>query len=76
MTFSIKEHVQGMATFQFYRDGKLWYVCSATGFLFPVPVEDLGTAQALSTDKAIIFMKWIRKWAKEIEGAKEQQQDK
>jgi hypothetical protein len=30
-------------------------------YLFPVPVEDIGTATMLAEDKAIFFMRWIRK---------------
>lgn len=30
-------------------------------YLFPVPLEDIGTATMLSEDKAIFFMRWIRK---------------
>lgn len=71
MSFSIKDHVQGQAIFQYYQGGKLWYKASNTDFLFPVPIEDLGTAQALAIDKAMIFMKWIRKWTKEIDNARE-----
>jgi hypothetical protein len=28
---------------------------------FPVPLDDIGTATLLATDKAITFMRWIRK---------------
>lgn len=30
-------------------------------YLFPVPVEDIGTATMLAEDKALFFMRWIRK---------------
>ena len=30
-------------------------------YLFPVPLEDIGTATMESRDKAITFMRWIRK---------------
>jgi len=30
-------------------------------YLFPVPLEDIGTATMLKEDKALFFMRWIRK---------------
>jgi hypothetical protein len=32
-----------------------------TRYQFPVPLEDVGTATLLHEDKAITFMRWIRK---------------
>lgn len=49
-----------MADFMFYRDGKLWYR-TETGYAFAVPVSDTGTATFLPRDKAVFFMRWIRK---------------
>jgi hypothetical protein len=46
--------------FRFYRDGQLWYETEC-GFLFPVPIEDVGTATFLAEDRAILFMRYIRK---------------
>lgn len=46
--------------FQQYRDGNLWYV-TETGFIFPVPIDDVGTATLLAEDKALLFMRYIRK---------------
>lgn len=59
---SIKEMVdQGKkVTFQFYRKGELWYV-TKTGFAFPVPISDTGDAEFLAQDKAILFMRWIKR---------------
>lgn len=64
--------------FQYYRDGSLWYVfrysednpARITEFLFPVPISDTGTATFNAMDKAIIFMRWIRKHADAIKEAK------
>jgi hypothetical protein len=42
-----------------YFDGQLWY--AVNGFEFPVPVSDIGTATFLAEDKAILFMRYIRK---------------
>jgi hypothetical protein len=53
-------------TFQYYYDGALYYETEC-GFKFPVPVSDIGTATFLKKDKAILFMRWIRKHVKLIE---------
>jgi len=47
-------------SFSFYRDGQLWYETEC-GFRFPVPIEDAGTATFLAEDRAILFMRYIRK---------------
>jgi hypothetical protein len=52
--------------FQFFRDGDLFYQTEC-GFLFPVPINDLGNATASKEDKAILFMRYIRKHMKTIE---------
>jgi hypothetical protein len=46
--------------FSFYRDGQLWYETEC-GFRFPVPISDVGTATFLVEDRAILFMRYIRK---------------
>jgi hypothetical protein len=46
--------------FSFYRDGRLWYETEC-GFRFPVPITDAGTATFLAEDRAILFMRYIRK---------------
>lgn len=56
---TVKEHVSGNVTFVKYRDGNLYYRTEA-GLEFPVPVSDTGTATFLATDKALLFMRWIR----------------
>lgn len=62
---SIKEHVQGKVTFQYYRDGQLFYKTDS-GLLFPVPIEDIGNATFLAEDKAMLFMRYIRKFLDSI----------
>lgn len=57
---NIKEQIRGSATFQFYKDKSLWYK-TEKGFVFPVPIEDIGSATFLAHDKAILFMRYIRK---------------
>ncbi len=61
MNYTIKDHIQGNATFAYYRDSALWYRTGATNLLFPVPVADLGTATCLASEKGVFFMRWIRK---------------
>lgn len=46
--------------FRFYRDQTLWYVTEC-GFEFPVPISDIGNATFLHEDKALLFMRYIRK---------------
>lgn len=61
-TMNLKEMVVDNKTveFIFYRDGNLWYK-TENGFEFPVPIEDVGTATFLARDKALLFMRYIRK---------------
>ena len=47
--------------FAYYRDGSLWYR-THDDELFPVPVEDIGTATFLAVEKAILLMRYMRKW--------------
>ena len=51
--------------FVFYRDSSLWYK-TEDGFQFPVPINDVGNATFLAQDKAILFMRYIRKHLAEI----------
>ena len=55
--------------FSFYKDGDLWYR-HEDGFEFPVPVSDVGTATMLSEDKAMLFMRYMRKHIAVINDAK------
>lgn len=59
---NIKDMVGNGKTVQFlhFEDGKLVYATEC-GFEFPVPVEDAGTGRFLSKDKAMLFMRYIRK---------------
>lgn len=54
-----------------YFDSQLWYQ-TESGFEFPVPITDIGTATFLPEDKAMLFMRWIRKHLEMIEGAKKE----
>ena len=53
--------------FEHFVDNALWYRCD-NGFMFPVPVSDtkdsidaINSPIFLAEDKAIYFMRWIRK---------------
>jgi hypothetical protein len=52
--------------FSFYRSGELWYETDK-GFVFPVPISDIGDATFLKEDKAILFLRYIRKYKEEID---------
>ena len=48
-----------------YRQGVMYYSVSVPGkageYMFPVPLSDVGDATLDAQDKAIIFMRYIRK---------------
>ena len=51
--------------FAYFRQGYFYYNVADdnTGleYQFPIPIEDIGTATLENRDKAITFMRWIRK---------------
>ena len=59
---TLKDRVGGNKAVIFVRyfDGNLWYR-TEDGFEFPVPISDVGNATFLATDKAMLFMRYIRK---------------
>jgi len=62
---NIKDMVKNKnVKFEYCRDNSLWYKTDC-GFLFPVPFSEIGTATFKSEDKAIFFMRWIRKYMEE-----------
>lgn len=66
---SIKKHIEGKVHFLRYRAKELWYETDS-GLEFPVPIDDTGDATFLNEDKAILFMRYIRKHLASIEEAK------
>ena len=67
MSNNIKNMVKDKkVSFRYYRDNCLWY-STECGFIFPVPIDDVGTATFTRDDKAILFMRWIRKYYDKIE---------
>ena len=66
---TIKDHIKGKVKFKFYRDGSLYYQ-TETGLEFPVPISDIGNATFLNEDKAILFMRYIRKYLESDKNSK------
>jgi hypothetical protein len=66
-TRSIKDMVKDnqKVSFLFYRDGQLWYATEC-GFEFPVPISEVGTATFFAQDRAILFMRYIRKYIEHL----------
>lgn len=61
--FDIKEHVKDCTvSFTKAYEGNLWYV-TELGLEFPVPFDDMGEATFLASDRAMLFMRYIRKHA-------------
>ena len=64
-TVVIKEHVRKgqMVHFQYFRDNEFWYKTDA-GLLFPISLKEAQTGRAtfLASDKAIYFMRWIKRY--------------
>lgn len=52
--------------FEYFKGAELWYKTEC-GFLFPVPIGDVGDATFLKEDKAMLFMRYIRKHIKVLE---------
>jgi hypothetical protein len=69
---TLKDMVAGgrMVSFRYYRQNELWYV-TETGFEFPVPIADTGDGTFLATDKALLFMRYIRKHLETIEAGRQ-----
>jgi hypothetical protein len=55
--------------FRYYRDGELWYATEC-GFEFPVPISDTGTGIFPVEEKAILFMRWLRRQLSVVEEAR------
>lgn len=71
---SVKEMVSNNKRVKFvrYQKGELWY-STECGFEFPVSISDTGDAAFASEDKALLFMRWIKKHLDSIIAAKNQQ---
>ena len=64
-TAVLKEHVNRgqKVNFQYFRDDEFWYKTDK-GLLFPIALKEVqaGKATFLNEDKALYFMRWIRKY--------------
>jgi len=67
--YDIKELVKdNVVRFDSYRQGFFYYnlynpnkTPNGETYQFPVPIDDIGTATMLAHDRAITYMRWIRK---------------
>lgn len=53
--------------FDFYRAGLLYYT-TEFGESFSVPITDVGDATFNNDEKAILLMRYMRKWNESLEG--------
>ena len=55
--------------FEFYRKGELWYSVEVQNdnLIFPVPIGDCGDGTFNASDKATLFMRYIRKYLEDME---------
>ena len=59
--WTLKQLIIGKeAHFKQFRNGSLYYETD-DGFVFEVPVNELSGASVNATEKASVFMKWIKK---------------
>lgn len=71
---NVKEMVSNNKKVKFlrYQAKELWYVTEC-GFEFPIQISDTGDAAFVAEDKALLFMRWIRKHLDEINQARNEQ---
>lgn len=67
----VKDHIGGFVHFVCYGKGELWYRTDS-GLEFPVPIDDTGDGIFLNKDKAMLFMRYIRKHLANIEEGKKE----
>ncbi|KZX57950.1 hypothetical protein A3709_20250 [Halioglobus sp. HI00S01] len=54
------------AWFVEFHSGTMFYELSGSGFRFAVPVDELQGASVGATEKASVFLKWIKRAHKQI----------
>lgn len=59
---TVKEMVRDrrIVSLKYYKDGILWY-STECGFIFPVPIKEVEGTKVYSEDKAMVFMKYIKR---------------
>lgn len=69
---TIKDMVKDGKQVEFvcYRHSELWYRTEC-GFEFPVPLDDIGNASFFARDRAMLFMRYIRKHLNMLDQARE-----
>ena len=74
-TVVIKEHVNWgqKVHFQYFRDNEFWYK-TEQGLLFPISLSEAqaGRATFLACDKAIYYMRWIKRYVEACRKAADQ----
>ena len=60
---------QESVSFKYLRDGEAWYETDS-GFLFPVPLPDIGSATLAAKEKATLFVRYIRRHLAVLEAAR------
>jgi hypothetical protein len=71
---SIKEMVSNWKRVQIFRYKKQEHCYNnECGFEFPVPISDTSDAAFAAEDKAILFMRWMKKHVDTINAAKQDQ---
>jgi hypothetical protein len=71
LSLNVKDHIGGFVHFNCYSKGELWYVTDS-GLEFPVPIDDTGDGIFLAKDKAMLFMRYIRKHLANIAAGQEE----
>lgn len=68
-TVVVKDHVKNnqQVEFSHYRDNQFWYK-TELGFLFPISLDEVLSSKVtlLAKDKALLFMRWMRKYIDEF----------
>ena len=71
MKYELKDLVKDReVVFSYYVDQELWYSVEGTDFSFPVSIEEAKGGLFKARDKAILFMRYIRKHINGLEKAK------
>ena len=73
-TVDFKEHVRDgqKVHFVLFRDDQFWYE-TEKGYRFPISLEEVRNSKVslLASDKALLFMRWMRKYKESMTGLDE-----
>jgi hypothetical protein len=59
MNLDLKTILKEDCTFQFYRDGSLYYK-TTSGFVFGIPIKDVGSGTFNAQERGMVLMRWLR----------------